>query len=111
MLIANRKYKNKEDGYYILNLSGEGIPHARTLSFDIDDVVSIGACTDGFYQLVDCFHKYPDDSLFTAMETTKLEDMKANLFTLQENDPGCNNYPRLKFRDDTSAMITKISKK
>ena len=23
MLIANRKYKNKEDGYYILNLNGE----------------------------------------------------------------------------------------
>ena len=112
MLIANRKYKNKEDGYYILNLSGEGIMHARTLTLDIDDVASIAACSDGFYQLVDCFHKYPNpESLFDTMEITKLSDMRDELFDMQDSDPVCNNYPRLKLRDDTCAIWAQIIKK
>ena len=37
-------------------------------------------------------------------ELLRMRELVDQLFTVQEQDPDANRYPRLKFRDDTCAL-------
>ena len=106
LLIQNRNLRNQPGGYWILDLlTDEGIQNAYEKSWELNQPVCIGAFSDGFAQLAEVFHKYPDDiSLFRAMQENDLEEMFRRLCALQDADPDCNECPRFKHRDDTSAL-------
>jgi len=38
------------------------------------------------------------------MQSSDLEQMYQQLFSAQDADPDCNQYPRFKLRDDTCAL-------
>lgn len=105
MLLANRSRRNKEDGYWILDLSGIGIAHARTDFWPEDSVKTFFACSDGFAQLTDTFGLYGDyTALLEAVQHMPLSKLCDALFSAQNQDPQANMYPRFKLRDDTSCL-------
>lgn len=105
MLLANRNKRNKDNGYWILDLSGVGIEHALIKTWPTDTVKTIFACSDGFAQLSDTFNMYPDyTALFDAARQSTLAALCDRLFAAQEADSECNAYPRFKLRDDTSCL-------
>ncbi len=106
MLIENRLLRNKQGGYWILDLlSDEGIENAREFSWDLTKPVIAGAFSDGFAQLCEVFGQYEGyTKLFEAMQKNDLEEMFARLCALQNADADCNEYPRFKLRDDTCAL-------
>lgn len=109
ILIKNRNLRNMPNGYWILEPKGLGIPHAITFQVPINEVKAISVFSDGFAQLVDCFGKYQSYSqLHYEMQKDTLENLYNMLYDLQESDPYCNNYPRFKVRDDTSAVLAVI---
>lgn len=106
LLIQNRNLRNQPGGYWILDLlTDEGIHNAYEEAWELNEPVCIGAFSDGFAQLSEVFHQYADDkALFAAMQENDLEEMFRRLCALQDADPDCNQYPRFKHRDDTSAL-------
>ena len=106
MLLANRKKRNRPDGYWVLDLSSENaIANARERVFPLTEPVTVAAFSDGFSELADVFRFYKDYSaLFAAMQTGDLESLCQRLCYAQDEDPDCNHYPRFKLRDDTCAI-------
>lgn len=105
LLLINRNKRNKEGGYWILDLSGAGIRHAVTASWPVDSVKTVFACSDGFAQLADTFHMYGDyNALLDAVRNTSISELCDTLFAAQDQDPQANSFPRFKLRDDTSCL-------
>ena len=106
ILIHNRQLKNTENGYWVLDPSCTGIPHARTYLIPAEKCDSVFLCSDGFSQLIG-FGELPSiQSLHRAVKKSGLLPMKKTLFALQENDHEMTKLPRFKFRDDTSAVFS-----
>jgi hypothetical protein len=61
--------------------------------------------SDGFYRLVDHYHLYSDESLLTAAVEDGLQVLAQRLRRLEDEDAECRVYPRLKPRDDASALL------
>lgn len=109
LLLHNRTLRNVPGGYWILDLSGVGLPHARITRWQRGELESISAFSDGFAQLASPFRLYPDEeALHRALTRTPLEDLLGQLYAAQEADPQANQFPRLKFRDDACALWAQV---
>jgi len=105
LLLENRMKRNREGGYWILDLSGDGIGHGVKASWPAASLKTFFACSDGFAQLVDTFEVYPDyGALLDAVRDTALTELCGRLFEAQDQDPQANRFPRFKLRDDTSCL-------
>ena len=108
ILIRNRQLKNREDGYWCLDPSKAGIPHARTTCLPVSKCQSLFLCSDGFSQLIG-FHEVNSlEALHDAVQKKGISLLAKRLFERQEQDRAMTELPRFKFRDDTSAAFTQI---
>ena len=109
LLVKNRAMRNVPGGYWILDLSALGLPHARVMRWKRREVVSLSAFSDGFGQLVDPFRFFPGyEALHRAMGQMPLQTLADRLFQAQEEDPQANRFPRFKLRDDTCALWARV---
>ena len=104
MLIENRKKKNMNGGYWILDTTGVGISHAEVHTFDINDISQFSIMSDGFAEIVDLYRIYTYDKLILTMAEHGLEALCKELWDAQDSDPLMEKFPRLKHRDDASAV-------
>ncbi len=110
LLLRNRQLRNTRGGYWILDPSGDGIPHARVLRWRREEVESLSAFSDGFAQLSAPFRIYPDyGKIHDQMPQTSLQALLEQVYTAQEADPDGNCFPRLKFRDDACALWAQVT--
>ena len=88
LLLRNRELRNTPGGYWILDPSGDGIPHARVLRWRREEVESLSAFSDGFAQLALPFRLYPDwGQLHCRMTQAPLRSLLEELYAAQEADP------------------------
>jgi hypothetical protein len=64
--------------------------------------------TDGFYRLIDTYRAYSPDSLIKAAGLGGLAELGQELRRIEAADPICLSYPRLKPRDDATAVLIAI---
>ena len=104
-----RKMKNKSNGYWILELNEEAIDNGLYGKIAISKEVSISLTSDGFSQYYDTFNLAEGYSEFIdIVKETNIDDLYNNLYLSQEDDSECNNYPRLKKRDDSSIVYFEV---
>ena len=109
LLLHNRTLRNVPGGYWILDLSGVGLSHARVIHWQRGELESISAFSDGFDQLANPFSLYSDvGALHRALTQAPLETLLEQLYAAQEADPQANQFPRLKFRDDACALWAQV---
>lgn len=109
LLLINRNKRNKDGGYWILDLSGVGIDHGLTYRWPVNSVKRVFACSDGFAQLVETFGIYKNyAALLDAVRHEDLQTLCGILFAAQDSDPNANTYPRFKLRDDTCCLWGEI---
>lgn len=105
LLLENRNKRNRQGGYWILDISGAGVRHGLQMSWKLTAPATVTAFSDGFAQLADLFKQYEDyRRLGWAMTKTPLKKLYDMLYRMQEDDPDANAYPRFKLRDDTCAL-------
>lgn len=106
LLLSNRKKRNQPDGYWVLDLDAPiALERARQFRWELTEPIFVAAFSDGFAQLSEVFGLFDGYSaLFDAMQVSDLEQMYQQLFSAQDADPDCNQYPRFKLRDDTCAL-------
>lgn len=110
LLQKNRRRMNQPDGYGVLELSGGGLPLARRRAIPYGAVTRVCLLSDGFADLFDTFHAVPTaEDFFRLIAQNPLQGLVDDLFSRQGADPMLLDYPRLKLRDDTSAVYGEVA--
>ncbi|WP_066894951.1 protein phosphatase 2C domain-containing protein [Clostridium nigeriense] len=104
-----RKLKNTNNGYWILELNKEAVDHCLYGKIKIINSTSISLTSDGFSQYYDTFNLTKGyEDFINIVKDTNIEEVYNKLYTKQEEDSKCNNFPRLKKRDDASIIYFEI---
>ncbi|MDD6466709.1 MAG: hypothetical protein PUF50_00815 [Erysipelotrichaceae bacterium] len=106
-LIANRSLLNKKEGYYLLELTGKGLPYAIQKSWDLSRVKRIACMSDGFYEVMQ-YGLYPDIASLMDAIFDNHEKVFANLYQMQQDDDEGYKVPRFKLRDDTTLVLAEV---
>lgn len=101
-VLANRRLRNTEGGYWCLDPTGVGLAHARRMTLPRAEVVAVAGMTDGLYR---AFGQYgmarlSDDLVgLTYLSTQLLCD---RMRVLEAKDAALARFPRMKVGDDAS---------
>lgn len=101
---ANRALRNVLPGYEVLEPGVSCTGKLERSVFARSEVRSFLMLSDGFYRLVDTFHRYTDASLFDAVERRGLRELLRELRAIEDGDAECVRYPRFKRHDDATAL-------
>ncbi len=108
ILKRHRAMRNRENGYWCLDPSGVGIPHARQAVIPAGECKSAFLCSDGFSQLIG-FGAVPSlPLLHSTVKEQGAQAMYRTLYRLQEEDREMTRLPRFKLRDDASAGLMRL---
>jgi len=107
MTRRHRALMNRPEGYWTTDLSGAGLDH-----IEIEQVPARGGdhfllMSDGFYRLVDTYQRYTYATLMTAAQRG-LRALLRELRDIEAADSECRTYPRLKLRDDATAVLVRV---
>jgi hypothetical protein len=103
-----RRLRNTDGGYWVLDISGHGVAHAQDALLPAGDIREFLLVTDGFYRLVDTYRVYSDEQLLDAARSRGVAALCDQLRTIEAADERCSNYPRVKPRDDATAVLGRI---
>jgi len=105
LLQKNRNLKNTIGGYWTLDPTGKGVDHGNKLTLNINDVRSFVLMSDGFYTALTFPGLYScTQDFMSALETCSIEEIATNIHAALEQDAMFIRYPRLKLKDDASAV-------
>jgi hypothetical protein len=104
----NRARMNRPDGYWSLDVTGRGLNHMEELLIVPGEMNDFLLVTDGFYRLVDCYRAYSDEALLDAALSRGLTELYRQLRAIEAQDASCGKYPRLKPRDDATAVLGRV---
>ncbi|HUL06550.1 MAG TPA: protein phosphatase 2C domain-containing protein [Candidatus Acidoferrum sp.] len=108
LIRENRLWKNRPGGYGVLTADAACLAFAETARRPAPDATHLLLATDGFYRLVDTYHMLTAGELVQAALERGLAPLRAELRRLEESDPECVAFPRLKARDDATAMLVGV---
>jgi len=108
MVRRHRALVNLPAGYGMLDLTGRGIDRFETALIPARGGEPFLLLSDGFYRLVDVYRRYGYDTLLAAAETSGLAPLLDELRAIEAGDAACRRYPRLKPRDDATAVLVKL---
>lgn len=101
----NRKLMNRPEGYWILDLSGEGLSQAQISACPEAGPVDLLLMTDGFSRLVEVYGAYDWDGLMNRALQAGLAALYDELRAIEAEDEDCIRHQRFKGRDDATAVL------
>lgn len=107
MTRRHRTLMNVADGYWMLDASERGLDHVEIERVPAQPGDAFLLLSDGFYRLVDVYQRYSYDTLLAAAETSGLAPLLDELRAIEAADAACRRYPRLKPRDDATAVLVR----
>lgn len=93
-------FKNKIDGYWVLGLDINAVRHATYLRYPKSSIKQVTMYTSGFRCIESQFMNLSQDQTLNKLYQT--------LRTIENEDKGCNKYPRFSQNSDVSAIIANI---
>jgi len=102
---ANRSWKNLPGGYWILDLTAEGLSHLQIMRLEAAEVKHVLLCTDGYYRAVDTYHLQTDKSLVEQSAKIGIRQMIQAIRTCERSDERCVRFPRIKPSDDATGVL------
>jgi hypothetical protein len=109
LIRRNRLLKNQSNGYWVLEPRDSWLQYVQYFEAEAAPGTQVLVLSDGFYRLVDHYHFYTDESLLAAAVKDGLEALAQRLRQIEDEDPECRAYPRLKPRDDASALLLVVT--
>ena len=109
MTRRHRALMNLPEGYWTLDLSERGLDHVEVARIPAQPGAPFLLLSDGFYRLVDVYRRYGYDTLLAAAEASGLARLLDELRRIEADDPTCRAHPRLKPRDDATAVLVRLA--
>lgn len=101
-VVANRRLRNTDGGYWCLDPAGEGLARVRKILLPREDVIAVAGMSDGLFR---AFGQYGLERLgewmagATFFSALSLCD---RMRVLEASDPNLERFPRMKLGDDAS---------
>jgi hypothetical protein len=109
MTRRHRALMNLPEGYWTLDLTDRGLDHFEIAHLPARSGEPFLLLSDGFYRLVDVYRRYGYDTLLAAAEASGLAPLLDELRAIETGDAACREYPRLKPRDDATAVLVRVA--
>lgn len=103
----HRALLNRPEGYWTTDLAGAGLDHIEIERVPARPGDYFLLMSDGFYRLVDTYRWYTYATLMDAAQRGLAPLLRA-LRDTEAADPDCRTYPRLKPRDDATAVLVRV---
>jgi hypothetical protein len=98
---AERRQRNRPDGYWIAEADPEAARHALTASYPTDNIDALVLLTDGASAAVDDYgHPATWQQVRQAIEANGPDAFLADVHGLEDTDPNGERWPRSKCHDD-----------
>lgn len=108
-ILKKRLTKNTENGYWVLCDDVRACDHAYQGELSLSKGDELLIYSDGFSEIWTLFNLRNKMQIFKELEQGKhLTDLYNMLYVAQEEDAGCNKFPRTKIRDDATAIYVKF---
>lgn len=105
ILRRHRALMNTPEGYWILSGDPAAAEYALVGTVPPGRRVRCLLASDGFARVVTTFKFWADwEGLFDNLRRRSLRDFFSQLRSFEDSDSGCCGFPRLKARDDASAI-------
>ena len=99
----SRRQRNRPGGYGVIEADRACLAFAEYLR--LDDPAAVLLASDGFFRLVDHYGEASESGLLTrATQNGGVMSLYERLRHIERDDPDCRRFPRLKPRDDASAI-------
>ena len=105
-----RSFVNRDadqGGYGVIDPSPRWLAHMQFKSIPVTPGTRLLLMSDGLERLVD-FNRYTFETLFAAAWDNGLQVLVEEVRTIEESDPECRVFPRMKPMDDASAVLAEI---
>ncbi len=103
-----RNIVNTPEGYWLLGADPAVSQHLGMTSLTIEGPAIALLATDGFYALVEDYHRYGDRELIATAQTIGLQALARELRHIEHDDADGKTYPRMKKSDDATAILVRI---
>jgi uncharacterized protein YoaH (UPF0181 family) len=108
MLRDHRRMKNKEEGYWTLGFDENAMSHALTGTIPTEEFIRGYLFTDGFEPIVETYDVFRDwRAAVNYLGENGMKRAIKILRAIEEADPECKKYPRLKPSDDIAIVEIK----
>jgi serine/threonine protein phosphatase PrpC len=104
----HRALANQPDGYWRLDLDERALAHIEIERRPARPGDAFLLLSDGFYRLVDVYRRYSYATLLDTAQQRGVPPLAAELRAIEAADPECRRFPRLKPRDDATAVLARI---
>lgn len=108
LLQINRSLSNTTRGYGNISVFGDNPQPHTSGSLKVSSGAFGLVGSDGFMALVDDYHHYTPQELVKSAKQNGLRELYGHLRKIEEADADCLTFPRLKARDDASAILFEI---
>jgi hypothetical protein len=109
MTRRHRALANLPEGYWRLDLCENALDHIEVERIAAPPGDCFLLLTDGFYRLVDVYRRYSHGALLAAAQERGVAALLTELRGIEDEDPECRRYPRLKRCDDATAVLLKMT--
>jgi hypothetical protein len=107
-LRARRARLNQPGGYWMLGIDPRAVAGLKAARFAAVPGTRMLLCSDGYWRLVDHFRRYDAAGLLRASFERGVDALLDELRAIEEGDPDCLAFPRVKPKDDATAMILRL---
>jgi serine/threonine protein phosphatase PrpC len=107
LLRSNRNRLNTPGGYQAL-APGLDVSVLSTTMLEVTPGTVGLLVSDGFFRLVDTFHRFDLDGLIDAVQSSGTTALIKMLRAIEASDPRAREFPRLKLSDDATAVAFEI---
>jgi serine/threonine protein phosphatase PrpC len=104
-LQSQRARMNSPGGYWIFSVDPAAADHLDRMDVRLDGAGHLLLATDGFWRLVDPYGVHDADGLMDAVVARGPQALIAELRALEAADADCIRFPRIKARDDATAVL------
>jgi serine/threonine protein phosphatase PrpC len=104
----NRRWKNRPGGYGVLADDPACLAFAETAQWPVADITYVLLASDGFYRLVDTYRVMTPLELMAAALSQGVPPLYRQLRQIEDADPDCVAHPRIKPRDDATALLLRL---
>jgi len=109
MTRRHRALANQPDGYWRLDLDERALAHIEIERRPARPGDAFLLLSDGFYRLVEVYRRYSYETLIETAQRQGLAPLAAELRAIEAADPECRRFPRLKPRDDATAVLVRLA--
>ena len=104
-VLANRRLRNTPGGYWCLDATGQGLAHARRLTFAFEEVVAVAGMTDGIFRAFSQYGMAPLAEWMAGATYFSAQRLCDRMRVLEAEDAQLRRYPRMKVGDDASLFV------